>query len=232
MDEWNVWCSLMKELDNPYGVCAIMGNFYIESKLSSSYLQSSYARKLGMTSAEYTANVDTGKYPDDAFIHDCAGYGLAQWTYWSRKEALLKYARSTGKSIGDLNMQIEFFCDELKKYKTTYAAIKDATSVKEASDYFAKHYEKPNDQSEAALKRRSDKAQEYYDKYVSVSPEPVAQVRITADKVNVRTGPGKQFASKFRASENDMYQYGWTDADGWNAIVLWVHPDYSEVIEE
>ena len=33
---------------------------------------------------------------------------MAQWTYWSRKQNLLNFAKSKGKSIGDLNMQLEF----------------------------------------------------------------------------------------------------------------------------
>lgn len=48
----------------------------------------------------YTAAVDSGKYTD--FVHDSAGYGLAQWTYWSRKEGLLKLTQKKGVSIGNL----------------------------------------------------------------------------------------------------------------------------------
>jgi hypothetical protein len=55
---------------------------------------------------EYTMLVDGGFYPD--FVKDKAGYGLAQWTFWSRKQALLDFAKSKGKSIGDLQMQLDF----------------------------------------------------------------------------------------------------------------------------
>jgi long-subunit fatty acid transport protein len=36
------------------------------------------------------------------------GYGLAQWTFWSRKQALLDFAKTAGKSIGDMTMQLDF----------------------------------------------------------------------------------------------------------------------------
>ena len=83
-----------------------MGNLYAESGLSPINLQNSYNTKLKYSDAAYTDAVDNGKYTN--FVKDSAGYGLAQWTYWSRKQNLLNYAKSTGKSIGDLNMQLEF----------------------------------------------------------------------------------------------------------------------------
>jgi hypothetical protein len=42
-----------------------------------------------MTDAEYTAAVNNGSYTN--FINDSAGYGLAQWTYWSLKRDMLEY---------------------------------------------------------------------------------------------------------------------------------------------
>lgn len=42
-----------------------------------------------MTDAEYTAAVDAGTYTN--FVNDKAGYGLAQWTYWSLKQEMLNY---------------------------------------------------------------------------------------------------------------------------------------------
>jgi hypothetical protein len=39
-----------------------------------------------MNDASYTVAVDNGSYTN--FTHDSAGYGLAQWTYWSRKQGL------------------------------------------------------------------------------------------------------------------------------------------------
>ena len=44
-------------------------------------------KKLKMTDTEYTSAVDDGRYKN--FVKDGAGYGLAQWTFWSRKQNLL-----------------------------------------------------------------------------------------------------------------------------------------------
>ena len=83
-----------------------MGNLYVESGLKSTNLQNTGNKGLGMTDEEYSAAVDQGSYTD--FVHDGYGYGLAQWTYPTRKEALLAFARQQGVSIGDCNMQLQF----------------------------------------------------------------------------------------------------------------------------
>jgi hypothetical protein len=84
---------------NDYGIAGLMGNLYSESALKPTNLQNSYEKSLNMTDAEYTAAVDNGSYTN--FVNDSAGYGLAQWTYWSLKEEMLNYHKSKGKSIGD-----------------------------------------------------------------------------------------------------------------------------------
>lgn len=77
-----------------------MGNLFAESGLIPTNLQNSYESKLGMNDASYTVAVDNGSYTN--FTHDSAGYGLAQWTHWSRKQGLFQLCKSRGKSIGDL----------------------------------------------------------------------------------------------------------------------------------
>ena len=67
----------------PAGAAGLMGNLYAESGLKPTNIQNSYEKKLGFTDETYTAAVDSGAYGN--FVNDSAGYGLAQWTYWSRK---------------------------------------------------------------------------------------------------------------------------------------------------
>ncbi|MBR3016753.1 MAG: N-acetylmuramoyl-L-alanine amidase, partial [Clostridia bacterium] len=72
---------LLAFLPNPYAVAGIMGNMMAESGLRSNNLQGSKEKALGMTDEQYTAAVDDGSYTN--FVHDGAGYGLFQATYWS-----------------------------------------------------------------------------------------------------------------------------------------------------
>ena len=229
--ENETWAYLVHMFRNPYSAAAIMGNFYIESKMDPGYLQSSYARKLGMTSAEYTARTDSGEYPAESFIHDSAGYGLAQWTYWSRKRSLLDYAKEKNKSVGDLGVQLDFFWEEIQLYKAVFPVLLSATSIQEASDIFARKYEKPADVSDTALKRRSDAGQKYYDAFVK-SPDEEKMVCVTAKNVNVRVAPGMDSRAICRVQAGDTFQYFGTNDNGWNGIVLWLHPDFSEVVKK
>lgn len=166
MDEIFIWNFLFEKLHNAYGVSALMGNLYVESKLNPRLLQSSYARKLGMTSDEYTNAVDDLTYSAYEFINDQAGYGLAQWTYWSRKKALYDFAKSWNASIGDLEMQLNYLWEELQKYKTVIDALYNATDIREASDVVVKKYERPEHQEEKYLENRAKYGREFYDKYI------------------------------------------------------------------
>lgn len=159
-----IWDFLKKEGFSDFGVAGLMGNLDAESALRPNNLQDTYSRSLGLSDAEYTAKVDNGTYTN--FVRDSAGYGLAQWTYWSRKENLLNYAKSKKKSIGDLEMQLEFLVQELKtSYKNSvYNILVNATTVQQASDVVLMNFERPANAA-AQKSKRAAMGQVYYDKY-------------------------------------------------------------------
>ena len=163
-NEQKIWNYLKAQGLNACGAAGLMGNLYAESGLSPTNLQNTFEKRLGYTDTAYTEAVDSGAYAN--FAKDSAGYGLAQWTYWSRKANLLSYAQAAGKSIGDLEMQLAFLMKELKEsYASVLSALKTAASVREASDIVLTKFERPADQSEAAKIRRAGYGQGYYDKY-------------------------------------------------------------------
>ena len=162
--EEKIWNFLIGKGFSKAGAAGLMGNLFAESGLNPKNLQNSFEKKLGHTDDSYTAAVDNGTYSN--FVKDSAGYGLAQWTYWSRKQNMLEFARAAGKSIGDLEMQLDFLFKELSEgYKTVLAALKAATSIKAASDNVLLNFEKPADQSDAVKTKRASYGQTYYDKY-------------------------------------------------------------------
>ena len=182
-----IWDFLKGKGLNDYAIAGIMGNLKAESALNPKNLQGSYEKKLGVTDESYTAAVDNGSYAK--FVTDKAGYGLAQWTYWSRKQNLLNFARSRNASIGDLTMQLEFLWKELQGYKSVMATLKSAASILEASNAVLKGYERPANQGETAQKKRASYGQEYYDKFVSkqeTAAAPVEQVEPT-EEATLRT---------------------------------------------
>lgn len=162
--EEKIWNYLKGKGLNNYGIAGLMGNLYAESGLCPTNLQNSYEKKLGFTDATYTTAVDNGDYTN--FVKDCAGYGLAQWTYWSRKQNLLNFAKAKSASIGDLEMQLDFLYKELGEgYKAVLSILKSAKSVREASDAVLLKFERPADQSTSVQVKRAGYSQTYYEKY-------------------------------------------------------------------
>ena len=164
MYEERIWRFLKGKLLSDCGAAGLMGNLYAESGLNPVNLQNTHERKLGLSDKEYTQQVDFGLYAD--FVHDGAGYGLAQWTFWSRKQNLLAFAKSREKSIGDLETQLEFLWKELtESYASLAQMLLSASSVRAASDAVLLQFERPADQSETAKARRAAYGQKYYDQF-------------------------------------------------------------------
>lgn len=174
-NEERIWNFLKDKGLSDHGAAGLMGNLYAESALNPHNLQNTYEKKLGLTDDAYTAAVDSGSYTN--FVRDSAGYGLAQWTYWSRKEGLLDYARSLGKSVGDLEAQLGYLFKELSEgYTGLLATLKTATSVRTASDAVLTKYERPADQSASVQAKRASYGEKYLTKYAGSSgsqQEPV-----------------------------------------------------------
>ena len=160
-----IWDYCKKQGLNDYGIAGLIGNLEAESGLKPINLQNTYEKKLGLTDAEYTAAVDQGIYTN--FAKDSAGYGLAQWTYYTRKQNLLTYCQTKNKSVGDLEAQLDFLFKELSTNYTNSVLniLKNAKSVLEASNAVLINYECPADQSTTMQKNRAALGQKYYDKY-------------------------------------------------------------------
>ena len=159
-----IWNFLKTRGFNDYAVAGIMGNMKAESGLRSNNLQGSYEKAFNLTDEEYTDKVDKNVYTN--FVHDSAGYGLCQWTYWSRKASLYNWCKTNKCSIGDIYMQLSFFFIELVgTYASVYKKLQTVTSVREASDLILLKFEKPKDQSEKVQIKRAEYGQKYFDKF-------------------------------------------------------------------
>lgn len=197
--EKTIWDYLMGKIGNAFGVAGLMGNLFCESGLRSNNVQNSFEKKLGLNDETYTLAVDSRAYGN--FVRDGAGYGLAQWTFWSRKEALLKFAREKGKSIGDLQMQLDFLWKELKvSYQVVLVVLQNAENVREASDAVLLWYERPADQSDAVQIKRAGYGEGYLKKYGGTAEKPISGgmsnadcpflVRVSAKDLRIRKGAG------------------------------------------
>lgn len=159
-----VWNYLRNKGLSEHGVAALMGNLYAESGIEPTNLQNTYEKSLGFSDSSYTKAVDSGSYGN--FINDEAGYGLAQWTYKTRKAALLNAAKNSGKSIGDLGMQLDYLWDELNGgYKGVLDVLQNASDIQTASNYVLRHFENPKVQDDRVKATRASYGQNIYDRY-------------------------------------------------------------------
>lgn len=253
-DEKKLWNFLMEKIGNEYGVAGLIGNLYAESGLKSDNLQNNYEKKLSHTDATYTASVDNGSYKN--FVRDSAGYGLAQWTYWSRKEALLNFAQEQKKSVGDYEMQMEFLWKELcADFKSVVTGLKNAESVLDASNVVLTKFERPADQGKSVQAKRAEFGQKYYDKYAekrieAVPDEPVVTLKYKTNDILEFKG-GKHYANAnassgsavkaCRVKVTSVYKTGKhpyhcrsVNAAGQyiNGVYGWVDEEYLAVIKE
>ena len=240
-----IWDYLAGKGLNACAVAGLMGNLYAESGLNSCNLQNSYNKSLNMTDAQYTAAVDNGSYGN--FVKDKAGYGLAQWTYYTRKQALFDYAKKAGASIGSLDMQLAFLWDELQGYKTVINALKSAESVRAASDAVLLGFEKPADQSEAVQRKRAGYGEAYYKKYAGGQQAAVPQekpqaaagvpfkVKVDILDLRIRTGAGTDYAKTGEYTGKGVFtitevKAGKGSTAGWGKLKSgagWISLDYA-----
>ena len=203
--EKQIWDFLKAEGFNDFGVAGLMGNLLAESGLRPNNMEDQYQSKLGYNDESYTRAVDNGTYTN--FIKDAVGYGLAQWTYWTRKQNLLNFARQNNKSIGDLNMQLCFLVKELKEMYTNsvYNVLRKATSVLEASNAVLLNFERPANMSASVQATRARYGQTYYDRYASGVSSNKSEVK---GMIEFKKGDSAQISKNFQYKEFDCHGSG------------------------
>lgn len=95
------------------GALALMGNWQCESGLESCRVQGDFQSDR-LKSKDYASRIDNGRVSDEEWCRDGKGWGLAQWTHWSRKEALLTFCRRRSISVANEQAQVDFAIAELK----------------------------------------------------------------------------------------------------------------------
>lgn len=178
-----IWNFLVAAIGNEIGVAAIMGNLYAESGCTPYACQPSRPYSVCMT---YIGHVDRHEINETGFVHHgCSstggvaegqgGFGLAQWTYYTRKKDLYDWWTRAGGSIGDLNMQLNFLVWELQnKFPDVWTALTTATDLRTASNVVLFIYENPKDKSQAVQDKRYGYCSDIYSQYTGTTPvEPV-----------------------------------------------------------
>ena len=135
------------------GALGLMGNWMAESGLEPNRVQGDF--NTGRTlSRAYTDDVMAGRISRSQFARisrsqfarDAKGYGLAQWTYYTRKEDLYDFWNGSGKALDDVSMQVSFALQELStqaEYSGLWSVLKTTEDIWTAADKVCRLYERP-----------------------------------------------------------------------------------------
>lgn len=169
MSKASIWARLKAKGFSDYACAAIMGNMQQESAFRSNNVED----RSGIPDEQYTAQVDNGSYSYQRFISDAYGYGLCQWTYFTRKISLYNLAKQRGVSIADEQMQIDLLVQELQTdYRSVYDVLMSGASLHDMTAKFMKTFENPADQSEGAINYRVKLASAVYEEFAGSVPDP------------------------------------------------------------
>lgn len=127
------------------GALALMGNWECESNNESCRVQGDFTSDRSK-SKSYADRVDNGQISDEEYERDGLGWGLAQWTFWSRKRDLLQFCRRRSISIANEQAQVDFAVNELKtQYPEVWEMLTHAAEGQlfEAVDLVCRKYEQP-----------------------------------------------------------------------------------------
>ena len=184
MSESSIWKKLRAKGFSETATAAIMGNMQGESGLIPYRLQGDFSSDYSR-SKEYTQKVDTGQISKNEFLHygpGGGGYGLCQWTFWSRKEGLYDLAKSLGVSVGDEQVQIDWLYQEMQKPEYIYEKnyydrcqvfefLNRNESLLEMTKAVMRGYEKPSDQSDVVALQRASWGKNILDRNTGSVPD-------------------------------------------------------------
>ena len=174
MTENEMWRMILNLTGSAIFTAALMGNMMGESSLRANNLQQKYEQILHETDVTYTAKVDDGTFDRSTFMNDHAGYGLVQWTYYSRKAGLYDFWKKNypNRSIGDAEMQIVYCIRELQWYDVWKA--RNTGTLPELTVRILKEYEAPADTGAKEQARRIGYAEAIYKRnYVNEEVETI-----------------------------------------------------------
>ena len=144
-------------------------------------------------SKAYVAGITSGSISRDQFAHDQKGFGLAQWTYFSRKYALYDFWKASGKALDSAEMQTDFAMKELREdYKALLDFLKSTNDVFTACSRICREYERPAVNNIDARFQAANRIKYEIDLDGGDTPEPEPEPTpqpepIKPDKLELRT---------------------------------------------
>ena len=125
------------------GALGVLGNFDCESNCEPYRVQGDNFSYRTISKA-YVNAIRLGQLSQNAFANDQKGFGLAQWTYPTRKAELYAEWKKSGKAIDDVNFQMDFAIMEFKRdFAADFAILCKTYDINEAVHIVCDRFENP-----------------------------------------------------------------------------------------
>ena len=117
------------------------------------------------------------------------GFGIAQWTFTDRQAPLMELAKSSGRSITDLGLQLDFLWQELNTtHKRALETLKAAPDPEPAAFVFHRDFEGSADSEAFVIEVRGGNARVLYERFKNLAPATTTSTpTATADECNAET---------------------------------------------
>lgn len=165
-----IWSYLIGKGLTPAGAAGLLGNLFCESSLMPNNMGNAWEGTYN--DITYTEQVNRSDHGfKNTFINDGVDYGLAQWTYSTRKKKMYEYIRENrGGKIDDLTLQLDYLWIELNEsYSSVLSVLKTTNSVREASNKVLLEFEIPGDRGTTVQDYRAQKSTEFYNQLINYS---------------------------------------------------------------
>lgn len=122
---------------------AFLGNWQCESGCEPNRLQGDFD-PFRNVSKQYTAGVMNGSISREQFGRDSKGYGLSQWTFYTRKYSLYDFWFHSGRALDDAQLQVDFTLRELEQdFKSLLSFLKTTDNLYQATNDICYQFENP-----------------------------------------------------------------------------------------
>ena len=139
----DIYNTLIRSGMTQAGALGMMGNMKCESGLEANRVQGDFS-SFRTVSKTYVARVTNNEISREDFGKAGIGFGLCQWTYYSRRYALYDWWKESGKALDDPVMQTEFAVAELKKdYRNLWNELCTSNQLYTCTKLICEIYERP-----------------------------------------------------------------------------------------
>lgn len=193
------------------GALGVLGNWECESNCEPYRVQGDFSSSR-RASHLYVQSVECRELSKDQFSNDAKGFGLAQWTYCSRKEELYDYwQKNKLANLDTTELQVDFAVKEFKRdFSKDWQLLCSTVDIREAADAVCARFENPQIHNVDARYHAALRIMGMIDLSGSQKPEPADSGSNGGESEETGEDKSKP-AAKLQLRTIDEHASGWPE---------------------